>query len=113
LRRLLRITEGTDCASRATCDSVIFLRSVSASLEEAPVFARTPPGKSLRYGQPERGMFERFPVETLDAAARHAMGDTPVAESVWLDAYDGYYYDARGADPLPVLRIRYADPQET
>ena len=36
-----------------------------------------------------------------------------VAESAWLTAYDGYYYDARGADPLPVLRIRYADPQET
>jgi len=62
---------------------------------------------------PERAVFDRFPVETLNAAAREAMGDTPVAESVWLHAYDGFYYDARGADPLPVLRIRYADPQET
>jgi hypothetical protein len=62
---------------------------------------------------PERGVIDRFPVETLKAAAREAIGETPVAESVWLQGYDGYYYDARGADPLPVLRIKYADPQET
>lgn len=62
---------------------------------------------------PERSPFDRFPVDTLNAAAHDAMGNTPVAESAWLSAYDGYYYDGRGADPLPVLRIRYADPQET
>ena len=45
--------------------------------------------------------------------ARATMPDVPVAEAVWLDDYDGYYYDAREARPLPVLRVRYADPQET
>jgi hypothetical protein len=37
----------------------------------------------------------------------------PVLDEAWLQTYDGYYYDPRGARSLPVLRVRYADPQET
>ncbi len=29
------------------------------------------------------------------------------------EEYDGYYYNANGARTLPVLRVRYADPQQT
>jgi hypothetical protein len=76
-------------------------------------FRPRPARAYVSVAHPERGVFDRFPVETLHAAARETMGDARVAESVWLDAHDGYYYDARGADPLPVMRIRYADPQET
>ena len=31
----------------------------------------------------------------------------------WLDQYDAYYYDRDGALSLPVLRVRYSDPQQT
>ena len=61
----------------------------------------------MSVAQPERSTLDRFPVDALNGTARDAMGDTPVAESGWLHKYDGdSYYDARGADPLPVLRIR-------
>ncbi len=38
----------------------------------------------------------------------------PVTDAARLEAYDGYYY-GRGADgpPLPVIRVRFADPLET
>lgn len=63
--------------------------------------------------EPQRGLFHRFPVATLHAVARAVMGDTRVEEVSWIDRHDAYYYDARGAAPLPVLRIRYADAQAT
>jgi hypothetical protein len=31
----------------------------------------------------------------------------------WLQAYDAHYYDLRGARPLPVLRVQYADANRT
>jgi hypothetical protein len=41
------------------------------------------------------------------------MPDVPVQDSEWLSEYDAYYYSQEGAKRLPVLRIRYADPQQT
>ncbi len=60
---------------------------------------------------PERGPFERFSREDLQAAARSAMPENDVTDAVWLQEYDDYYYDRSGA--LPALRIRYDDPAET
>ena len=49
-------------------------------------------------------------------AARAAMPGVRITDSAWLTQHDAYYY-GRGVDgegpPLPVLRVRYADPQET
>jgi hypothetical protein len=45
--------------------------------------------------------------------ARAAMPGVPVRDSTWLTEYDGYYYNPSGTRSLPVLRVRYADPQET
>jgi hypothetical protein len=42
-----------------------------------------------------------------------AMPGVTVQDAVWLQEYDGYYYDARGSRPLPVLRVRYADEHAT
>jgi hypothetical protein len=61
----------------------------------------------------EGGSFATFSRETMRDVARAAMLGVPLMDEEWIDAYDGYYYDPRGADPLPVLRARYADPQET
>jgi hypothetical protein len=63
--------------------------------------------------QPERGAFTTFGREAMTEIARAAMPGVPVDDSVWLDAYDGYYYDPRGSRPLPVLRVRYADANGT
>jgi PepSY-associated TM region len=46
-------------------------------------------------------------------AARAAGGTASVRDVAWLDRYDAYYYDRDGELPLPVLRVRYDDPQQT
>jgi hypothetical protein len=58
---------------------------------------------------PERGLFEEFDRFSLAAAAHDAMPGVAIADAVWLDRYDAYYYDRHGALTLPVLRVRYAD----
>jgi hypothetical protein len=67
---------------------------------------------------PEAGTFARFDearfrgTSLLDLA-REAMPGVPVQDSTWLRQYDAHYYDSRGARPLPVLRVRYADANQT
>ena len=61
--------------------------------------------------------FARFRDEVTMRAARSAMPGVAVTDSTWLTEHDAYYY-GRGAapgegPPLPVLRVRFADPQET
>ena len=62
---------------------------------------------------PERGPITTFGREAMTEVAHAAMPGVPVQDSVWLDEYDGYYYDSRGSRPLPVLRVRYADANAT
>ena len=62
---------------------------------------------------PERGAITAFSRESMPEIARAAMPGVPVVDSVWLDEYDGYYYDPSGSRALPVLRVRYADANET
>jgi hypothetical protein len=63
--------------------------------------------------RPEAGTFRSFPREAMADIASTTMPGVPVEDEVWLDAFDGYYYDPSGTRPLPVLRVRYADPQRT
>jgi hypothetical protein len=58
---------------------------------------------------------ERTPFDepTLLEAARRAMPESRVVEVARLDRYDAYYHDREGELPLPVLRVRYDDPQRT
>jgi hypothetical protein len=62
---------------------------------------------------PDRPAFARFEEETLETIAREAAPDAGITDSTWLTRYDDYYYDRGGSRPLPVLRVRYADPEET
>jgi hypothetical protein len=62
---------------------------------------------------PERGPFARFDDEAMTATARKAMPQAQIQEAVWLDEYDAYYYDRTGSLALPVLRVRFDDPQQT
>jgi hypothetical protein len=63
--------------------------------------------------RPERGSFASFEKDRMWDVAKSAMPGVPMADAVWLDAYDAYYYSHDGMRPLPVLRIRYADPPGT
>lgn len=56
---------------------------------------------------------EGFDRAELDAAARAAAPVGGGVELTWLEAYDEYYYDRDGQRPLPVLRARYADADQT
>jgi hypothetical protein len=62
---------------------------------------------------PQAGVRTSFGREPMLEIARAAMPDIAMRDAVWLDDYDGYYYDARGSRTLPVLRVRYDDPVET
>jgi len=46
-------------------------------------------------------------------AVTSAGGTAPVRDITRLDRYDAYYYDRDGELPLPVVRVRYGDPQQT
>ncbi|MXZ72712.1 MAG: hypothetical protein F4Z04_14590 [Acidobacteria bacterium] len=56
---------------------------------------------------------EPFDAATLVSRLKEASG-VPVVETEQLEAYDSYYYSRpEGALPLPVLRVRFADPLDT
>jgi hypothetical protein len=62
---------------------------------------------------PDRGARPEFDREALLEAAREAMPGVAVQDAVWLEEYDAYYYDRSRDLPLPILRVRYEDPQRT
>lgn len=62
---------------------------------------------------PETGVFTSFDREEVLAAARAAMPDVGVLDAAWLEDYGGYYYGRPGTRSLPVLRVRFDDPQKT
>jgi hypothetical protein len=70
--------------------------------------------RSVSIAHPERGVFERFPDEAIERAARDAMPGVAIDDATWLHDYDSYYYarDRRAAS-LPVLRVRFADANRT
>ena len=63
--------------------------------------------------RPDAGTFTTFEKERMWDVAKAAMPGVPIRDSDWLDEYDSYYYSQDGRRSLPVLRIRYADPQQT
>jgi len=63
--------------------------------------------------RPERGAITIFDREEMIKVAQAAMPGVRVQDAVWLQEYDGYYYDTRGSRSLPVLRVRYADEHGT
>ena len=45
--------------------------------------------------------------------ANEAMAGVPMEDAVWLREYDNYWRSRDNARSLPVLRVRYLDPQRT
>ena len=62
---------------------------------------------------PERGPILAFEKSRMWDVANAAMPGVVVHDAMWLSEYDAYYYSRTGVKPLPVLRVRYADPQAT
>lgn len=73
--------------------------------------------------RPYLGAVEQLPPDLVLGAAGVVMPGVEVEGVQWMEDYDAYYYDRRRrrsaarsatADrPLPVLRVRYGDPQRT
>lgn len=62
---------------------------------------------------PEKGTFARFSDESMAEVARAAMPGIAIEDATWLNEYDSYYYNQNGTRPLPVLRVRFNDPERT
>jgi hypothetical protein len=56
---------------------------------------------------------DRFSADSLVARLRAEVPDVSVVESTLLSDYDSYYYSRGRLTPLPVLRVKFADPAET
>ena len=54
-----------------------------------------------------------FETDSLLAQVSGAYDDAAVVESEVLHEYDAYYYERNGAPPLPVLRMKFDDPDNT
>jgi hypothetical protein len=54
-----------------------------------------------------------FSTESLLNGVKQGNPDVPIAESAMLSTYDSYYHPGERKPPLPVLRIKFADPEST
>jgi len=63
--------------------------------------------------KPHWGVFNRFSDQDMFDVACAAMPGVEIQDAMWLKEYDSYYYSQQGTRPLPVLRVRFNDPQKT
>lgn len=63
--------------------------------------------------EPAQGPAELFDADDLLGAAREAMPGVPIEGVYWMTEYDAYYYRRGGTLNLPVMRVRFGDPQQT
>jgi hypothetical protein len=67
----------------------------------------------VSFDQPHLGAVEQLPPDLVIGSAPVVMPDVSVEGMRWMDDYDAYYYDRSRRRTLPVLRVRYGDPQQT
>lgn len=60
-----------------------------------------------------QGPDQQFHADDMLGAARDAMPGVAIEGVFWMTEYDAYYYSRDGQLSLPVLRVRYSDPQRT
>jgi hypothetical protein len=70
-------------------------------------------GGIVSFDEPQYGARDQLPSDQMVGAADVAMTGVGIEGLAWLDDYDAYYYDRQRELSLPVLRVRYADPQQT
>lgn len=54
-----------------------------------------------------------FDADALIGIVRNSYPEVPILDTTLLTSYDSYYYARDGAAPLPVLRVRFSDPDST
>ncbi|MFN3323264.1 MAG: PepSY domain-containing protein [Bryobacteraceae bacterium] len=57
--------------------------------------------------------FPALPAGELERVIVSASGIGALRDAAWLTDYDAYYYDRQNRKPLPVLRLRFDDPNGT
>lgn len=62
---------------------------------------------------PQFGAVDQLPPDLVIGATQLMMPGVPIDGVQWMDEYDAYYYDRKRELSLPVVRVRYADPQHT
>jgi hypothetical protein len=67
----------------------------------------------VSFEESQFGVRDQLPADQMVGAADLVMPGIAIDGMSWLDRYDSYYYDRSGRLSLPVLRVRYADPQHT
>lgn len=75
--------------------------------------AETPLPHLLIAADDSKPKFREFPHDEMMTAARDAMPNARIAEATWLNQYDDYYYHRARGRRLPVLRVKYDEPQQT
>jgi len=81
--------------------------------QEYTVMGRTEPNTVLVSASPLQVRHEPFSTESLMNRLKSEVPDVPILESVMLSGYDSYYYSRDMAAPLPVLRVKFGDPDQT
>jgi hypothetical protein len=56
---------------------------------------------------------EPFTVDALMGRVRETYPDVAIVEAVLLEEYDSYHYSQDRRAPLPILRVKFDDPNET
>jgi hypothetical protein len=74
---------------------------------------RGAPGRLLVSAQTMQLRTEPFGTASIVERLKRAVPDVPIAEQTVLAGYDSYYYSRGGQSPLPVLRVKFADPMRT
>lgn len=97
-----------DVAESADDDVTVSLPNTLAPLATAP-----PEQRLVSVEHPERGAFSRFDEALFEPVAAAVMPGAAILDATWLRAYDAYFYDRGGQRRLPVLRVKYDDPQQT
>jgi hypothetical protein len=77
------------------------------------IYGREAPARVLVAADTLEPRREPFTVESLMTRLQQAHPDVPVVDRELLSEYDSYYYSRQREAPLPVLRVRFADPAQT
>lgn len=56
---------------------------------------------------------EPFPLESVMDAVVQGAPDVPIVETALLDDYDSYYYSKDRSTPLPIVRVKFGDPDSS
>ena len=81
--------------------------------QEYAVMGRTEPNTLLVAANSLHTRYEPFSTESLMSRLKEAVPDVPILESEMLPEYDSYYYSRDMQAPLPVLRVKFDDPDKT